>query len=169
MYPIVNYPYSSTLNEGLYDLIIENLVLQEVEDDTTAGRRTEWDLHNKNIKDVDLLTTWIKNILPEVLTQFIEGGEKCNFSPYNFKITHCWGLIYNKGHKLMNHNHFPFTLSFVYGVRMPRGSAPLIVGNEKINLKEGQCIFFPANTNHRVPYNHSEGRCVVGGNILYTL
>ena len=168
MYPIINYPYSSKLNDRLYDTIIQNLAPGESQNDNVVGRRTVWNLHKQNIRDVDLLTTWIKNIIPtkSVLIP-LTGEDIFNFNPHNFEMTHCWGLVYDKGHSMAAHNHFPFSLSFVYGVKMPRGSSPLIIGNKKINLKEGQCVFFPSHIMHRVPYNLSERRCVVAGNLLY--
>ena len=177
MYPIINYPYSSKLNDRLYDTIIQNLSPEEAENDTSVGRRTVWDLHKQNIRDVDLLTTWIKNIVSTKHVLIPLNNESAedyedsfNFNSHDFKMTHCWGLIYDKGQSMTVHNHFPFTLSFVYGVRMPRGSAPLILGNKKINLKEGQCVFFLSHTMHRVPsHNRSERRCVVAGNLLYEL
>ena len=64
MYPIINYPYSSKLNDRLYDTIIQNLAPGESQNDNAVGRRTVWDLHKQNIRDVDLLITWIKNIVP---------------------------------------------------------------------------------------------------------
>ena len=91
------------------------------------------------------------------------------FDPNDFEIRQCWGATY-KGHEwLMEHNHFPWTLSFVYYVSMPKGASGLMMGDDEIEMYEGDCIFFLGSQYHGVRPSHTmnDTRCVIAGNILY--
>ncbi len=170
MYQVYNYGLSESLNPRLCDRIYENISVQNRGESDISGRSTEMNLHEQNIKEVDLLITWIRNILPEVSTKFASRGEESSYG-YNmnaFKIVDCWGLTYNKGESLVEHCHFPFTLSFVYAVRIPRGSSPLWVENKKVKMKEGECVFFLSSSFHKVKRNNCDGRTMIVGNILYS-
>ena len=59
-------------------------------------------------------------------------------------------------------------MSFVYYVRMPEGSSPLILDGEEILLPEGRVIFFLGHQFHSVPPSSADGRCIIAGNISYT-
>ena len=50
---------------------------------------------------------------------------------------------------------------------MPNGSAPLIIEDEEVYLKEGEIIFFLGSTYHSVPCNNTDGRCALVGNVMY--
>ena len=92
-----------------------------------------------------------------------------NNGVYDFEIRQCWGATY-KGHEwLMEHNHFPWTLSFVYYVSMPKDASGLMMGDDEIEMYEGDCIFFLGSQYHGVRPSHTmnDTRCVIAGNILY--
>ena len=97
------------------------------------------------------------------------GGGELGFNPHTFKISGCWAVIYNQGDGLVEHNHFPFPLSFCYYLRKPEQSSPLVLGGEEFDLKEGQLIFFEGRENHFVNPSLVNGRYVITGNILYTI
>ena len=176
---VSNFPKALKLNSILYNKVYEN-IYQENErayndergKGILLGRRTGWNLHRKNIKEVNILITWIKSILPEVVGKFVltEIGvtpDSYGFNLNNFEIIECWGTHYNKGESLIKHNHFPFTISFVYYVRTPEGFSPLMIEDKSVDVKEGQCVFFLANEFHGVESNNCNDRCVIAGNILY--
>ena len=168
-YDVVDYHYASKLNPTLYDIVCKNLLSGERGKDHLGGRSTSFDLHKRNIKEIDILITWIKNTLPQV-TKIFAGKRKggvYGYLPSRFKIVDCWGTTYNKGESLREHNHFPFILSFVYGVRMPKGASPFIIGNNKVRIGEGLCVFFLSSEYHHVNFNNCEGRCVISGNLTY--
>ena len=91
-----------------------------------------------------------------------------NFNPHGFKISNAWGLIYKKNDRLLPHSHYPFALSFVYVVNLPKGSrVPLLVEGRKVYLKEGQCAFFLSSRIHGVGRNSVDGRCIIAGDTSY--
>ena len=168
---IGDFPKASELNSILYDRVCENFYSKEESrnKDGLAGRRTGFNFHTQNIKEVDVLLTWIKNLLPEVSVKFAsENAEEIyHFNQQHFKLIGCWGAHYNRGEGLQKHNHFPYTISFVYYVRTPKGFSPLIIEDVNIDVKEGQCAFFLAHQYHSVQPNNCDGRCVIAGNFLY--
>ena len=168
---IGEFPKASELNPILYDRVCENFYSkgESRNKDGLAGRRTDFNFHIKNIKEVDVLLTWIKNLLSEISTQFAsENAEEIyHFNQQHFKLVGCWGAHYNRGEGLTKHNHFPYTISFVYYIRTPKGFSPLIIEDKNIDVKEGQCVFFLAHHYHSVQPNNCDGRCVIAGNFLY--
>ena len=178
------FALSKSLNPKLYERVLENIEIRPIrEKDTIAGRRTSMDFHKRNIKEVNILITWLQNILPSVSLSFastrrprwykpfakVELDTMYGFDPYSFKLEECWGVEYNKGEYLQEHNHFPYVLTFVYAVKMPKGSSALTIRNKDVRLQEGECIFFLSSEFHRVKDNNNcDGRCVITGNYLYT-
>ena len=165
------FPRASELNPILYDRVCENILNKNKErvKDALGNRRTGFVLHEQNIEEIDILISWIKDILPEVSKNFATrtGETEVGYNVNLFEISECWGVHYNKGESLIEHNHFPYTLSFVYYVRTPKGTASIIIENETQEIKEGQCIFFLATQYHSVGLNNCDDRCAIVGNILY--
>jgi len=161
-----DYHYASRLNPRLYDIVRENV------DHSVKGEGdiTLLDLHTRGIKDVDILITWIKNIIPDVACKFAERGEDkggLGFSVNSFKINECWGIHYNKGQKVVKHNHFPYALSFCYCVSAPLKSSPLILEGERIVPVPGRILFFLGHQYHGTLSSKVDGRCMIVGNVLY--
>jgi len=181
---VVNeFPRASELNSLLYDIVCENLsggVKPGVYGDGGGGIITDYKLHIQNIKEIDELTSWISRVLPDVSKNFAtkqkprlglhshEDEKGYDFDINAFQIEACWGIHYNGKESLAEHNHFPALLAFIYYVRTPKGSAPIMVGDELHNVEEGQCIFFLASQYHSVDQSQGSGRCAIVGNIIYT-
>jgi hypothetical protein len=164
------FPRASELNPVLYDRVCENLQGNVVALHGHGARRTEPNLHGQNIEEIDILISWIKKILPEISKNFATKDTEETIFGYNlhrFEIAECWAIHYNRSESVIEHCHFPYALSFVYYVRTPEGSAPIIIENEAHEIKEGQCIFFLASQYHSVYPKNCDGRCAIVGNILY--
>ena len=175
-YYTYDYHYASRLNPRLYDIVRENLVEISVKGGLTRRKveirnMTEnWDLHTRGIKDVDILLTWIRNIIPDVANKFSVNGENKGYVGFNvnsFKIAECWGIYYNKGQKVSTHNHFPYTLSFAYCVNAPDKSSPLVIEGERIPTVPGRVIFYLGHQYHGTLPSKVDGRCMIIGNVLY--
>ena len=167
---ISEFPQALELNSILYDRVCENFCSEENRGQgDLGGRRTNFNLHEQNIKEVDILLAWIKDVLPEISTKFAseEHEESYGFDINAFEIVGCWGAHYNRGEGLVRHSHFPYAISFVYYVKTPKGFSPLIIEDENVDVKEGECVFFLAYNYHSVQPNNCDGRCVIAGNILY--
>ena len=166
-YYTYDYHYASRLNPKLYDIVLEN-VYHSV---NGKGYITLMDLHTRGIKEVDILITWIKNIIPEVACKFVANGESkgdiVGFNANSFKINECWGIHYDKGQKVVKHNHFPYTLTFAYCVNAPDKSSPLIIEGERITPVPGRVIFFLGHQYHGTLPSKVDGRCMIVGNVLY--
>ena len=162
-----DYHYASRLNPRLYDIVRENV------DHSVKGEGdiTLMDLHTRGIKDVDILITWIRNIIPDVANKFSVNGENKGYVGFNvnsFKIAECWGIYYNKGQQVSKHNHFPYTLSFAYCVNAPDKSSPLVIEGERIPTVPGRVIFYLGHQYHGTLPSKVDGRCMIIGNVLYT-
>ena len=165
-----DYWQGDVLNPYLY-----NTVCNHFNDEETVmggGRKTDWNLHTKGLKDVDILIQWIDACIPEAAIQVSGGGSSkdygaATFDRGGFKINQCWGIHYNKGQYVTKHNHFPFAMSFNYCVSAPEGSSPFILDEEEIEPIPGRIVFFHSHRNHYTLPNKSDGRCMIVGNIVY--
>ena len=90
----------------------------------------------------------------------------------------CWGIIYKKGDGSTLHHHGTSDVSWVYYVKTPKGSSPLVFPQcayytpEKelkileIEPEEGLMVLFLGNVSHFVsPSEIDEERIVIAGNI----
>ena len=75
---------------------------------------------------------------------------------------------YGKGDYCKSHSHYPSLFSFVYFIKCPPKSSPLIftTSGEEISAEEGKVVIFPSMLKHHVPYNHSEDRIILSGNMI---
>ena len=89
-------------------------------------------------------------------------------SRVTFQVEACWGAKYGKGDYTISHAHFPVTFAFVYFLKSPRGSSPLVFthSGKKIKAEDGKVVIFPGNIRHHVPKNNCEGRLVLAGNLV---
>ena len=127
---IGEFPQALELNSILYDRVCENFCSEENRGQgDLGGRRTNFNLHEQNIKEVDILLAWIKDVLPEISTKFAseEHEESYGFDINAFEIVGCWGAHYNRGEGLVRHSHFPYSISFVYYVKTPKGFSQIII------------------------------------------
>ena len=169
LYPSFDIP-NKDINSSLYYLIREESGYRI----KGNGSRTSFSFVDDNRdsnKELDYCITWIESLIKYAAFSFAndkeyDGGE-LGFDPTPFNISECWGVLYNEGEGVGKHNHFPQTISFVYYVRMPEGSSPLILDDEEILLPEGRVIFFLGNQWHSVPPTKVGDRCIIAGNIAY--
>ena len=89
---------------------------------------------------------------------------------WSFEVQNSWFVRYGKDQSALSHHHHPADFSFVYFIRCPKGSSPLVftTSGKKIKAEEGKVAIFPGNLSHHVPKNKSDGRMVLAGNIWTT-
>ena len=104
---------------------------------------------------ISLIKEWVVN-----LVRINSGG--------TFVIDACWGAKYSKGDYTISHAHCPATFAFVYFLKSPRGSSPLVFtySGKRIKAEDGKVVIFPGNVTHQVPKNNCEGRLVLAGNLI---
>ena len=104
----------------------------------------------------------IKKLVLDILLKY-----EPSLSNYRLFFPDCWIARYNKGEFAQIHQHALAPYSFVYFVKCPKGSSPLVVGDRKKRIKaeEGKMVIFPGWLAHGVPPNKCDGRVVVAGNV----
>ena len=105
---------------------------------------------------ISLIKEWVVNLVR-------------NYNGVTFEVSSCWGAKYGKGDYTISHEHFPATFAFVYFLKSPRGSSPLVFthSGKKIKAEDGKVVIFPGNIRHHVPKNNCEGRLVLAGNLFH--
>ena len=163
MYCTFEYPYRD-INDRLYN-IIDSWSKKEI---PGGAFLTPMNLHIHHLEDIDKILTWLKKCLPSAASQLSVGdNDNTLYKGSELKVDQCWGIIYNKGGKVIKHNHFPYALSFVYFIKSPRGSSPLIIEGKRIKAEEGKLVLFHASQTHWCNPSKVNGRCCLVGNIRY--
>ena len=115
------------------------------------GKMSEWHICGKYI---DVLKEWVKTLTPSIKGMIP-------------RIIDAWYARFDYGNHALVHNHGDMYASFVYYIKTPEGSSPIIFPdeNETVEAKEGNLLIFPGHINHYVPENKCEGRVIIAGNI----
>jgi len=162
LYIIENHPYYDKINKNIIKDSLnfkysEETFLMSGKQSNVRALKTE----DKKITSdsIDLIHNWVLNLVN-------------NFCPgFTFDIDSSWLINYKKNQYTVSHHHMPYSFAFVYFVRCPRGSSPLVftTNNKKIKAEEGKVIIFPGSLKHHVPKNKCEGRIVLSGNLYCKL
>ena len=166
-YCTFEYPYKN-INDKLYN-IIDSLPKNGAKG---GGQITRMNLHEHEIYDIDKILAYVMKCIPNTAIKLGEGNSdvsrgKVNYNLNEFKIAECWGILYDKGQNVIKHNHFPYCLSFVYFVKSPRRSSPLIIEGKRIKAEEGKLVIFHSDRIHWCNPSKVDGRCCLVGNIRY--
>ena len=115
------------------------------------GKMSEWYICGKYI---DIIKKWAISLTPPIM----------GVVP---RIINAWYARYDYGNHALVHNHGDMYASFVYYVKTPEGSSPIVFPdeNETVEAKEGNLLIFPGHINHYVPENKCDSRVIVAGNI----
>ena len=97
---------------------------------------------------------------------------------HEFVVCDMWGAIYKKGDWTKSHQHWPYTWSFTYYVKVSDKTSPLVFKNAvhpkrptpeimPIQPKVGDLLIWPSIVLHEVPKQEVvEERIMVAGNLL---
>ena len=115
------------------------------------GKMSEWHICGKYI---DVIKEWAKTLTPSIKGMIP-------------RIIDAWYARFDYGNHALVHNHGDMYASFVYYIKTPEGSSPIIIPdeNETVEAKEGNLLIFPGHINHYVPENKCDSRVIVAGNI----
>ena len=118
------------------------------------AKMTDWCVRTST---TDKLTNWIKEII----------AETTNTPNIKYELVESWFADYYKGDHTINHIHYPQVWSFVYFVKSPPDSAPLVFTTSQtaIQPEQNRVIIFPSWIYHFVPHNNSDNRITFSGNI----
>ena len=144
-------------HESIKKKILEeeyNFLYNPLVDGYSSNIRAYRTLGTLNTKGIMLVKEWISTLI----RQYYPGFD------YNID---AWIAKYNKGHCTLEHDHIPYSFSYVYFVNTPKGSSPLVfsTSGKRIKAEEGKVVIFPACMRHHVPKNRCEGRVTLAGNV----
>ena len=156
------HPYHQSLNKKLLkDESVANYHVDEVKHGDTAlfssARTTS--------KNIDLVSSWVQSLIYKHYPYLNDSYHNDQLpEPHTWPK---WFVRYRVGDETKPHNHFPGLLSWVYFVKCPRGSSPLVftTSGKRIKAQEGKVVIFPSLINHHVPKNRCEGRVALAGNV----
>ena len=158
---IENYPFHKSLNDRIIK-DSENLAWTRDIYNTDGGLTNVRALQTFKIdssKNVKRVEDWAISLI----RQSMYG----NNSGTKFVSIDTWMTNYSKDDFTVSHQHNPSTYAFVYFLKCPKGSSPLIFGGgKKVNAEEGKVVVFPAFIDHEVPENQCDNRVVLAGNML---
>ena len=167
--PIDTYNLKNVPNDKVAEIIKSNGDLQDHKTNLKCDM-TSWRFHQEHPLIVKLT---------DAITEIVSEDTK----PYKHILLDCWGAVYRKGDYATPHFHLPCSISFVYFVKTPKGSSPLVFDNtfvydkkkkkykDKpfcIYPKDGQLIIFSSDTTHSVSKSTiDEERIIISGNYFY--
>ncbi len=158
---VERHPFHRSLNEKILKEI-KMLYFYSPEENThftnIRGSQHNFD-PGKEPETLKVILEWIRNLIFSL--DFNRDPQRVVNPPF------CWLAKYNKGDYTMKHRHMPSTLSFVYFVKSPKGSSPLVftTSGKRISPEEGKVVIFPGNTWHHVPKNKCYDRLTFAGNL----
>ena len=161
---IEHYPFHESLNEKILKETAE-IPLKANSRNRDGGlsnvRALKSVIHRISSPSIELIYEWILNLLRNP----IYGGK------FKYEVNNSWLASYGEGEFAVSHAHHPSAYSFVYFVRCPKGSSPLIftTSGKRIKAEEGKVVIFPGNLKHHVPKNKCYDRIVLAGNIFASI
>ena len=142
--------------------IFESIILKEkkIEFARCHAQMTKWNIRSKEIRD---LVLWIITTTHDNMVKPYEHIS----SSYNLQCYINWGLLCNQGDSLEEHRHNPAQFSFVYYIKCPEGSSPLVFTTSGYEVKPepGKLVVFDSGLLHKVPPNNCNGRYSFVGNL----
>lgn len=171
-FPIITLDLSEIASKLIEDYqkltVNENLERQILEYGDKQQRKTNVKAHMTDwfMQDSSQEFQWVCN-------RAIDLAAKNNPHQVDMMSYDCWGAIYREGDRTIMHNHWPHLWSFVYYVKCPDSSAPLMFDRciqpngtiQRILPKTSLMVLFPGWVNHSVPEHSGKDRIVVAGNL----
>ena len=143
--------------------IFESIILKEkkVNFNRCHAQMTKWNIRSKEIRD---LVLWIITTTHDNMVKPYEHIS----SSYNLQCYINWGLLCNQGDSLEEHRHNPAQFSFVYYIKCPEGSSPLVFTTSGYEVKPeaGKLVIFNSRLLHEIPPNNCDGRYSFVGNLF---
>lgn len=147
------HPFHESLNKKILEEKY-NFLYNPLVDGYNSNIRAYRTLGNLNTKGIMLVKEWISTLIRQ------------KYPGFDYSVS-AWIANYNKGDHALEHDHIPSGFSYVYFVKTPKGSSPLVfsTSGKRIKAEEGKVVIFPACLRHHVPKNRCEGRVTIAGNV----
>ena len=157
---IEKHPLAEQLNPKL----INDYELSPKENSYKTNVKAKMTSYYTDSPTVTIIEEWVRQLLMEKSTLRTALRSEHGFQ-LNFDDT--WFSGYDIDEFTAKHDHTPSTFSWVYFVRTPPKSSPLVLttSGTQIKAEAGKVAIFAGNVWHHVPPNKCEGRIVLAGNI----
>tara|TARA_B100000287_G_C20295311_1_gene647593 strand:- start:115 stop:630 length:516 start_codon:yes stop_codon:yes gene_type:complete len=151
---IEKHPLYKSLNQKLNQDFLDADFLENTV--SVSGKHSAY---NTSSETIDKIFSWVITLIKQ------QGVEYISYCEHYYKQS--WFVEYGMGDVSHPHVHIPRTFSFVYFVKCPKGSSPLVftTTGKKVKAEEGKVVIFPANLYHHVPPNRCKERLALAGNI----
>ena len=156
---IEHYPFHESLNKKIIKET-ENHFYQENSTNLDGGlsnvRAAQTNDYKISTPSIELIYEWILTLL------------RPTNRGWKLEVDNGWLAWYRDKEFAVKHHHHPIAYAFVYFVKCPKGSSPLIfsTSGKRIKAEEGKVVIFPGNLVHHVPKNKCYDRIVLAGNIF---
>jgi len=158
---IDHHPFHESLNKKIIKET-ENHFYQENSKNIDGGlsnvRAAQTSGYKISTPSIELIYEWILSLV----------RLKTNSLGWKLKVDNSWLAWYREEEFAVPHHHHPAAYAFVYFVKCPKGSSPLIftTSGKRIKAEEGKLLIFPGFLEHHVPKNKCHDRIVLAGNIF---
>ena len=159
---IENHPFHESLNKK---------IIKETQNHFYQEKATNIDGGLSNVRaaqtnDYRISTPSIEFVYEWILTRIRPQNKG-----WTLRVDNGWLAWYRGKEFAISHHHFPAAYGFVYFVKCPKGSSPLIfsTSGKRIKAEEGKVVIFPGNLKHHVPKNKCYDRIVLAGNIFASI
>ena len=145
------YPLFKVINPKLLK-DVEEADFSDPDPHVVSSKMSSYGTDSKNIS---IITNWVYDLIVK------------HYRVNPTKDYNCWFIKYKKGEETFSHHHIPSSFSFVYYVKTPQNSVPLIFthSRKRIKAEEGAVAIFPGFVNHHVPKSRCDARIVLAGNL----
>ena len=155
---IEHYPFHESLNKKIIKET-ENHFYQEnlkvLDGNLSNVRAAQTNNYKISTPSIELVYEWILTII------------RPQNKGWTLRVDNSWLAWYRDKEFAVKHYHFPAAYAFVYFVKCPKGSSPLIftTSGKRIKAEEGKIVIFPASLRHKVPQNRCKNRITLACNI----
>ena len=155
---IENHPFHESLN---------NKILEET---SKKGYQKDQKVISGGVSNVRAPKTIDRRVTSpsiELIYEWILTLLRPTHRGWQLEVDNAWLAWYRGKEFAISHHHHPAAYSFVYFVKCPKGSSPLIfsTSGKRIKAEEGKVVVFPASLYHHVPKNKCNDRVVLAGNV----
>ena len=151
------YPLFKVINPKLLK-DVEEADFSDPDPHVVSAKMSSYGTDSKNIS---IITNWVYDLIVKYYFP------RAHHTFHQLEYYNCWFVKYNLGEEIFSHHHIPSSFSFVYYVKTPQNSVPLIFthSRKRIKAEEGAVAIFPGFVNHHVPKSRCDARIVLAGNL----
>jgi hypothetical protein len=160
----------------------ENInVITAVYPDLSINKQLYTDAHTLGWKKINVSTVrvkhmsewWVESPAIDTIVDWVVRTTAKNIHytlDHTFTIVSTWFAKYSKDDFSVPHHHIPTQYSFVYYVRTPPNSSPLLLpsSNTEIPVEEGLVVILPMGVIHGVDKCPVDDRLILAGNFYLT-